>query len=76
MDYELFLRDIEEDEELRAMVNLYKDPKQQEKQVRQEMIMSEEEEEAEEDFPHINVEDLLDDMENLNITDADGDVEM
>lgn len=24
MDYELFLRDIEEDEELRGMVNLYK----------------------------------------------------
>jgi nonsense-mediated mRNA decay protein 3 len=93
MDYELFLRDIEEDEELRGMVNLYKgtsfnvmthpslDPRKNAKQQSNvqnvnDMDMSESEVQSEDDFPEINVDDLLDDMDALNIEDEEGDVMM
>lgn len=75
MDYELFLRDIEEDEELRGMVNLYKDTRQVPKDHAM-MSASEDEGEVEEDFPQINVDDLLEDMEALQIQDGEGDIVM
>ncbi|GAA5887001.1 hypothetical protein JCM5296_005220 [Sporobolomyces johnsonii] len=72
-DYERFLRDIEEDEELRSTLQLFKDPNAQQKQ---ENAMVEdtdgEGDDDEDDFPEINVDDLLEDMENLDL-DQDGD---
>jgi len=57
-DYELFLRDIEEDPELRGMINLYKNPNATAQQD-DEML---DESEAEEDFPEIQLEELLDEL--------------
>ena len=67
-DYELFLRDVEEDPELRQMMNLFKnaeavaapDPDD-------EMLDSEEEPEA--DFPDIGIDELLDDIQEMKIDD-------
>eukprot|EP00842_Homolaphlyctis_polyrhiza_P001175 jgi/Hompol1/2058/HPOL_002042-RA len=73
-DYELFLRDVEEDPELRGMINLYKAPgaaNQDEEDEDESMAASDEE--PEEDFPEINVDELLDDMENMNLQDGDYD---
>ncbi|KAG4092432.1 NMD3 family-domain-containing protein [Neocallimastix lanati (nom. inval.)] len=58
-DYELFLRDIEEDPELRGMINLYKNPNANNNNQDDEMI---DESEAEEDFPEIQLEELLDEL--------------
>ncbi|KAJ3079272.1 hypothetical protein HK102_003911 [Quaeritorhiza haematococci] len=91
LDYELFLRDIEEDSELRGMINLYKDPTAQKKKPQPSSMMMDsedevedhaieaedgEEEEPEEDFPTISVDELLDDLEAMTITDPEGDVVM
>ena len=67
-DYEMFLQDVEEDPELRGMMNLFKnadavvstDPDE-------EMIDSEDEPEA--DFPEINMDDLLDDIQEMKLED-------
>ncbi|KAJ3207372.1 hypothetical protein HDU67_007514 [Dinochytrium kinnereticum] len=71
LDYELFLRDIEEDPELRGMVNLYKDPNKRGGD--EEMSMADEdEEEPEEDFPDVDETELLEDlMEGMTIEDED-----
>ena len=63
-DYEEFLRDLEEDVELRGMVNLFKD--QRKKDIEMESVVDEDEEE---DFPEIGVDELLDDLDALNIQD-------
>ncbi|KAH6588849.1 hypothetical protein BASA61_005802 [Batrachochytrium salamandrivorans] len=68
IDYEMFLRDVEEDPELRDMMNLYKAPVQ--KKHTDDISMMDSEEEPEEDFPEIDVDGLLDDMENMNIEDT------
>lgn len=62
-EYEMFLRDVEEDDELRAALALYKNQKQDD-----EMSMAETEEE--EDVPQVNMEELLDDFDELNMNDA------
>ncbi len=69
MDVEMFMRDIEEDGELRGMVNLYKDVRMGDRVVA-------DEEEVEEDFPQINVDELLEDFEAMGLQDAEGDVVM
>ncbi|KAJ3071868.1 hypothetical protein HDU98_004674 [Podochytrium sp. JEL0797] len=69
-DYELFLRDIEEDAELRGMMNLYKQPL---KNAHAEDAMDDDEEgaapgeddseeEPEDDFPEIDETELLDEL--------------
>ena len=68
-DYETFLRDIEEDPEMRAMINLYKAPvPESNKNVNptddHEMV-DEDEEESETDFPQIDINDLLEDFDDL-----------
>lgn len=57
------MRDIEEDEELRANLNLFKAPKAEDNAMMEESDIEDEEE----DFPEINVDALLDEMDNLNI---------
>ena len=63
-EYELFLRDVEEDEELRAAMALYKNQKREE----EEMSMAETEED--EEVPQVNMDELLDDFDELRMDDA------
>lgn len=71
-DLEVFLQDIEEDAELRGMVNLYKKEapvsKHADASGDADMDMAADSDEAEEDFPEINVDDLLDDIELMTIS--------
>jgi nonsense-mediated mRNA decay protein 3 len=63
-EYEMFLRDVEEDEEMRAAIALYKAPKKTDPD---EMSVAETEEDDE--VPQINVDELLDDFEDLTVQD-------
>lgn len=65
-EYELFLRDVEEDEELRATLALYKQQKEAD-----EMSMAETDEE-EDTAPKVNMEELLDDFDDLRVADNQG----
>lgn len=65
-DYERFLQDLEEDDEMRTAVNLYKaksDPKPSGAMDTE----SETGEEDEEDMPKISMDELLDDVENMTL---------
>lgn len=64
-EYELFLRDVEEDEELRAAMALYRDQKRAE----DEMSMADTE--ADDDAPRVNMDELLDDFDELRMDDAE-----
>ncbi len=75
-DYELFLRDLEEDEELRKEVNLYKvkgDVTMKGpgagKAVQFGMDVDEDEEEDEADFPEVKLDELLDDFDEMALRD-------
>lgn len=63
-EYEQFLRDVEEDEELRATLALYKSKKQD----TDAMSMAETEEDDE--APKVNMDELLDDFDELTMQDA------
>ena len=67
-DYEMFLRDVEEDEELRATMALYK---AREKKKRDEEAMSvvTETDDGEDETPRIDLEELLDEFDELNVQD-------
>ena len=79
-DYERFLQDLEEDEELRQTVQLFKDPNAAQAQAD---TMRDEDgdtdleggsDDDDDDFPEIRVDDLLDEMDALAIAeDEDGD---
>ncbi|KAI9902732.1 hypothetical protein N3K66_002084 [Trichothecium roseum] len=60
-EYEQFLRDVEEDEDLRATMALYKQQKQQEA-----MSVAETEEEDDE-APQVNMDELLDEFDELTM---------
>lgn len=64
-DYEMFLRDVEEDPELRQTLALYK--AQQRQKHADEMSMVTTEDSGDDEVPRIDVEDLLEDMEEMNI---------
>ena len=64
-EYETFLRDVEEDEELRAALALYK----QQKRAEEEMSVAETNEDEDEDAPAVDMEELLDDFDELNMDD-------
>jgi len=66
-DYEMFLRDVEEDEELRNTLALYK-ARQQAKEA-DAMSMTETEADQDDEVPKINMEELLDDFEDLHVKD-------
>lgn len=78
-DFEMFLRDVEEDTELRSTVALYK--AQQEKRRVEKMELdaveaasvaqTEETEEGEDELPKIDMEELLDEFDELNVNDED-----
>lgn len=65
-DYEMFLRDVEEDVELRNTLALYK-AKQKKNNV-DEMSIAETEE-SEDEVPKIDMNELLEDFEDLNVDD-------
>ena len=64
-EYEMFLRDVEEDEDMRAALALYKQKKRDE----EEMSIAETNE-GEDDGPQVNMEELLDDFDELTVQDA------
>ncbi|RFU33733.1 hypothetical protein B7463_g2599, partial [Scytalidium lignicola] len=66
-EYEMFLRDVEEDEELRGTLALYK-AKQKAKQDAEAMSIAESEDEDDE-APRINMDELLDDFDELKVND-------
>ncbi len=63
-EYEMFLRDVEEDQELRAALALYKDQKREEEE------MSVAETEEDDGAPQVNMDELLDDFDELTMNDA------
>jgi nonsense-mediated mRNA decay protein 3 len=65
-DYEMFLRDVEEDEELRQTVALYK--AQQAKKAADAMSVAETED-SDDEAPKIDMDDLLDDFEEMGMDD-------
>ena len=66
-DYEMFLRDVEEDTELRNTLALYK--AKQQKKAGDAMSVTETDVEGDEEVPKINMEELLDDFEDLKVGD-------
>ncbi|KAI9837373.1 MAG: ribosome-binding protein [Thelocarpon superellum] len=76
-DYEMFLRDVEEDTELRNTLALYKaptksrPPKAEKMEGVEEEVQEETEEEEDgeddEDVPRINMDELLDEFDELNV---------
>jgi nonsense-mediated mRNA decay protein 3 len=82
-DYELFLQDVEEDVELRGMMNLFKNAEAVVSTDHDQEMMGQDqedgdgedgycsEEEPEADFPEINVDDLLDDIQEMKLDDED-----
>ncbi|GAA6060090.1 hypothetical protein JCM10212_003051 [Sporobolomyces blumeae] len=73
-DYERFLQDIQEDPELRAEMQLFKDKSALERQqnAMDEDTDAEGGDDDDDEYPEINVDELLDDMENLGIEDGEG----
>lgn len=66
-DYEMFLRDVEEDPELRQTLVLYK--AQQRKRQADEMSMVTTEDSGDDEVPKIDVNDLLEDFDDMDIND-------
>ncbi|KAL8976566.1 MAG: hypothetical protein Q9177_006830, partial [Variospora cf. flavescens] len=72
-DYEMFLRDVEEDQDLRSTMALYK--AQQEKKLRDQMegvetaSMADTEETEGDEVPKIDMDELLDEFEELDVAD-------
>jgi nonsense-mediated mRNA decay protein 3 len=65
-DYEMFLRDVEEDEELRQTMALYR---QQKKQRDMEEMSMAETSDGEDETPHIDMNELIDDFDELDVHD-------
>ncbi|KAJ5479727.1 hypothetical protein N7530_005236 [Penicillium desertorum] len=68
-DYEMFLRDVEEDQELRQTLDLYKN---RQYQARPDQMDEDDDEDMDEDgnaVPKINMDELLDDFDELNMED-------
>ncbi|KAH8895642.1 nonsense-mediated mRNA decay protein 3 [Thozetella sp. PMI_491] len=72
-EYELFLRDVEEDDELRAALALYKNTHKSKREDADAMSVAETEMTGH-DGPQVNMDELLDDFDDLDI--QDNEVEM
>ncbi|EHK99598.1 putative 60S ribosomal export protein NMD3 [Glarea lozoyensis 74030] len=64
-DYEMFLRDVEEDAELRATMALYKEQQQAKRDA--EAMSVAETDDADDETPKVNMEELLDEFDELQI---------
>lgn len=79
-DFEMFLRDVEEDDELRNTVALYNAQQREKKQkdkdrmegVEETTVAETDDDEGSDDLPRINMEELLDDFNQLDVEDDDG----
>ena len=69
-DYEMFLRDVEEDAELRQTLALYKAKQQRTKGADDEMSLVTGDE-SEDEVPKINMDELLEDFDELNVNDME-----
>ncbi|KFY19830.1 hypothetical protein V491_04182 [Pseudogymnoascus sp. VKM F-3775] len=69
-DYEMFLRDVEEDTELRQTLALYK--AQQAQKEADAMSMAETSDGEEDNTPQIDMDELLDEFDDLQMNDAGG----
>ncbi|KAG7004987.1 60S ribosomal export protein NMD3 [Physcia stellaris] len=76
-DYEMFLRDVEEDAELRSTLALYK-AEQEKKRAEQMEVdaaeagsVAETEETGDDELPKIDMEELLDEFDELNVEDEE-----
>lgn len=69
-DYEMFLRDVEEDTELRNTLALYKAQQKATKDA-EAMSVVETTDGAEDDLPKIDMEELLDEFDELNVNDEE-----
>ncbi|KAH8129378.1 NMD3-domain-containing protein [Trichoderma asperelloides] len=65
-EYEMFLRDVEEDEELRAALAVYKNPR---KVTDEEMSVAETDMDGDDGVPTVNMDELLDDFDELTMED-------
>lgn len=74
-EYEQFLRDVEEDEDLRQALALYKNTKKKKPDVDAMSIAETEMTVEEDDGPKVNMEELLDDFDELEIADKEADKE-
>ena len=72
-DYEMFLRDVEEDEELRAGLALYKAERKEKGggNVMEDVQDEEGEDESDDDGPRIPMEQLIDEMEEMELEDTE-----
>ena len=76
-DYEMFLRDVEEDPDFRSNVALYKAEQEKRRTEKMEFeaaeaaSMAETEETDDDDVPKIDMEELLDEFDELNVDDED-----
>jgi nonsense-mediated mRNA decay protein 3 len=77
-EYEAFLRDVEDDEELRAALALYKNTRKTKRAPAEESAMevdaasvAETEDDGDDQGPEINMDELLDDLEELDIQDEE-----
>lgn len=73
-EYEMFLRDVEEDEELRAALALYKNTNKNKKKQQgamdvDAMSVAETEGTEDEDVPKVNMDELLEDFDELTVED-------
>lgn len=64
-DYEAFLQELEEDQELRSTINLYKNNTKPRRDV--DLMEEDDEEEENPNVPQVSLDELLDDLEELNI---------
>ena len=64
-DYELFLQELEEDEELRQTINLYKAGEEAPRKEVDEM-----DDEDDEDAPEIAIDELLDELDDMTLDDT------
>ena len=72
-DFEMFLRDVEEDEELRTTLALYKAQNKPDNRMQgvEGGDAMEEDSESEDEAPKINMDELLDDFDELNMEDRE-----
>ena len=79
-DYEMFLRDVEEDEELRAALALYKNSKPRgqnggaaktDEGDAMSVVETEDEGDDEDEVPGVDMDELLDDLEGLDVNDPE-----
>ncbi|CCH44784.1 60S ribosomal export protein [Wickerhamomyces ciferrii] len=67
-DYEVFLQELEEDQEMRQAINLYKDTNLTERQ-QQEAAGDEMDEDEDEDAPGVDIDELLDELDDMTLED-------